>query len=117
MAVVDSVLQLSPAVHRHSKGRQLVSILRRAEGLPALLGLLTALVSSSHAQQKHEQGSVVALSGAHKTALVDQLVVLSRVVAAAHSLVRADLSLAQGLLPEQQVLNLSQKWRIKYECY
>jgi hypothetical protein len=38
LAVVDTVLQLSPTVHRHSKGRQLVSILRRSEINTILLG-------------------------------------------------------------------------------
>jgi hypothetical protein len=38
LTVVDTVLQLSPAAHRHSKGRQLVSILRRSDINNILLG-------------------------------------------------------------------------------
>lgn len=101
--MVDSVLQLSPATHRHTKGRQLVSILRRAEILPALLGLLSALVSRDFSGL----AGVADPSSASRTALVDQLVVLNRVVEATHSLVCADLSLAQGLSQEQQVMNIA----------
>jgi hypothetical protein len=38
LTVVDTVLQLSPTAHRHSKGRQLVSILRRSDTSSMLLG-------------------------------------------------------------------------------
>lgn len=97
--LVNSVLQLSPTVHRHGKGRQLISILRRTEILSTLLSVLAALVSVDYTRPA---GAADQLS-AWRAALVDHLVVLSRVVAAVHSLVRADLSLAQGLTPEQQV--------------
>ena len=45
LAIVDSVLQLSPSAHRHSKGRQIVSMTRRAEVMPVLLDL-TAIIAS-----------------------------------------------------------------------
>jgi hypothetical protein len=38
LTVVDIVLQFSPTAHRHSKGRQLVSILRRSDINSILLG-------------------------------------------------------------------------------
>ena len=42
--VVDSILQLSPPAYRHSKGRQLVSMTRRAEVVQLLLDLLSQVV-------------------------------------------------------------------------
>lgn len=48
VGVVESILQLSPASHRHSKGRQLVSILRRADSLLALLETLAIATSRDY---------------------------------------------------------------------
>jgi hypothetical protein len=60
--VVDSVLQLSPTAHRHCKGRQLVSILRRAEVLQGLLGAMAEL-----AGRVNRTGSVAAAASAGAT--------------------------------------------------
>lgn len=101
--VVESVPQLSPATHRHSKGRQLVSLLRRAEVLPAVLGLLRALLSCDvfHLSTA-EVASTTESAQASKAVLVDSLLVLCRMIDVAHSLVRADRSLGQVLSAEQQ---------------
>ena len=101
--VVESVPQLSPATHRHSKGRQLVSLLRRAEVLPAVLGLLRALLSCDvfHLSTA-EVASTTESAQASKAVLVDSLLILGRLIDVAHSLVRADRSLGQGLSAEQQ---------------
>ena len=48
VVVVDSAVQLSPAAHRHSKGRQMVSLLRRAELSLVLLELAGIFASYDH---------------------------------------------------------------------
>ena len=100
--MVESVPQLSPASHRHSKGRQLVSLLRRAEVLPAVLGLLRALSCDVFHLSTAEVASTTESAQASKAVLVDSLLVLGRLMDVAHSLVRADRSLGQGLSAEQQ---------------
>lgn len=101
--MIESVLQLSPPTHRHSKGRQLVSLLRRAEVLPAVLGLLRARLDCDvYRLPTAVVASTAEFTQASKTVLVDSLLSLSRLVEVAHSLVRADRSLGQGLSTEVQ---------------
>lgn len=120
LTVVDTVQQLSPAHHRHSKGRQLVSILRRAEIAALLLGLCSIVTGCDY----YAPGSVAQRSAAKvydsilhllvrfysvslccgQTAYVDHLALLCGLVGALNDISTADLSLAQSMsTPEQQV--------------
>lgn len=64
--VVHSIVQLSPAAHRHAKGRQLVSVLRRADCLLVLVETLAIVASRDYYSP----------SNADPTAKVRQVLVL-----------------------------------------
>ena len=87
MILLESVLQLSPPVHRHTKGRQMVSLLRRAEVQLALLELAAAVVRSASSTGEGKKAA---------------LQVLCSVCCALCSLAGADLSIAQGFTSAEQ---------------
>ncbi|KAJ1428247.1 hypothetical protein B484DRAFT_70042 [Ochromonadaceae sp. CCMP2298] len=67
--LVESTLQLSPARHRHSRGRLLVSVARRAEPALALLDLLGALATDIGSEKTQTFGDRFVLLGATCRAL------------------------------------------------